>query len=372
MSTISPFVPEELPIKDVDWEPLIPLIGRANRALARYDGVLYGIPNPGILLAHLTTQEAVLSSHIEGTRATLGEVLQYEAGEQASEESKRLDIQEIVNYRRALQLAEQELASRPFGLNLLLRLHAVLLDSVRGQDKARGRLRHVQNWIGVPNSPIERARFVPPAPASLPECLDNWEEYYHADGPDPLVQLAILHAQFELIHPFLDGNGRLGRMLVPLFLFEKQVLARPTFYLSAYLDAHRDEYVDALQALSSPGHWNRWIDFFLRATLAQAEENAATARRILALYDRLKARVLDLTHSQYAVPLLDLLFTMPIFRSSMLENQPGMPSKPMIHSLLNKLKGEGILKVMVQGAGRRPQVLAFAELINLCEGRYVV
>lgn len=369
---LKPFTPEKLPIMDVDWELLIPLIGQANRALARYDGVLYGVPNPGVLLSPLTTQEAVLSSRIEGTRATLGEVLKYDAGEEASEESKRLDIQEIINYRRALRLAEEELKARPFSLNLLLKLHGSLLDSVRGKDKARGRFRTTQNWIGAPNSTIEQAQFIPPDPVAVPEYLDNWEKYYHTERPDPLVQLAILHAQFEIIHPFLDGNGRLGRMLVPLFLYEKQVLSKPMFYLSDYLEAHRDEYVDALRALGLPGNWNRWIAFFLRALITQAEDNAAKARQIMALYERLKTRVLDLTHSQFAVPLLDLLFTTPIFRSSLLESQPGMPSKPMIHAMLNKLKKEGILKVVQEGAGRRAQVLALAELINLCEGRNVV
>ncbi|MHB1296720.1 MAG: Fic family protein [Anaerolineae bacterium] len=367
-----PYIPQKLPITDVDWEQLIPLIGQANRALAKYDGVLYGVPNPAVLLSPLTTQEAVLSSRIEGTRATLGEVLRFEAGEDAGEESKRLDIQEIFTYRRALRLAEEELETRPFSLNLLRHLHFVLLDNVRGRDKGRGQFRTTQNWIGAPQSLIEQAYFVPPEPMVLAVYLDNWEKYYHSERPDALVQLAILHAQFEIIHPFLDGNGRLGRMLVPLFLYEKKVLSRPVFYISAYLDSHRDEYVHLLRALSLPGYWNQWIAFFLRALIDQAVENADKAQRIMALYDRLKARVLDLTHSQYAVPLLDLLFEMPILKSSFLENQPGMPSKPMIHSMLNKLKTDGILHVVVEAAGRRAQVLALAELINLCEGRPVI
>lgn len=207
---MKPFTPEKLPIKDIDWEGLIPVLGKANRALAKYDGALYGLPNPEVLLSPLTTQEAVLSSRIEGTQATLGEVLKFDAGEEPQQESKRLDIQEIVNYRRALRVAEAELQSRPFNLNLLLHLHDLLLDSVRGRNKARGQFRKHQNWIGAPGSTVESADFVPPAPEILPEYLDNWEKYYHLDRPDPLVQLAIIHAQFEILHPFLDGNGRLG------------------------------------------------------------------------------------------------------------------------------------------------------------------
>src|ERR1700690_494796 len=185
-----PHIPQMLPHKDVEWEPLIPLIGQANRALAHYDGVLYGVPNPGVLLSPLPTQEGVLSSRIEGPKASLGDVLKFEAGEQPKQEARRLDIQEIDNYRKALRAAEAELETRPFNLNLLLKLHSILLDSVRGRDKARGQFRTIQNWIGVPDSPMEQAAYIPPAPSALPQLLDNWEKYYHMERPDPLVQLA--------------------------------------------------------------------------------------------------------------------------------------------------------------------------------------
>jgi Fic family protein len=189
-TTVQPFTPQSLPLTEIAWEPLIPLIGRANRSIAQYDGVLYGVPNPEVLLSPLTTQEAVLSSRIEGTQATLGEVLKFEAGEEPNQEARRLDIQEILNYRRALREAETELRTRPFNLNLLLKLHEILLDSVRGRNMGRGRFRTTQNWIGAQGSPIEEAQFIPPEPSRLMEYLDNWEEYYHADRPDELVQLA--------------------------------------------------------------------------------------------------------------------------------------------------------------------------------------
>jgi len=176
---------------------------------------------------------------MEGTQATLGDVLKFEAGAEVGEESKRQDIQEIINYRQALQTAEGGLKKRPFNLNLLLQLHGILLDSVRGRNKARGLFRTEQNWIGPPGSTIEEAQFVPPAPLFLKDHLDNWEKYYHGEERDPLIQLAIVHAQFEIIHPFLDGNGRLGRILVPLFLHEKQLLSRPMFYISSYLGRPR-------------------------------------------------------------------------------------------------------------------------------------
>ena len=367
---MKPFIADLLPITGVRWEPLIPLIGPANRSLAHYDGLLQALPNPDVLLSPLTTQEAVVSSRIEGTQATLSDVLKFEAGEEPKAESRRLDVKEILNYRGALRKAETELKGRPFNLNLLLDLHDMLLDSVRGRDKARGRFRTTQNWIGRPGAPIEKAQFVPPSPMAVTHLLDNWEKYYHAEAPDPLVQLALVHAQFEIIHPFLDGNGRLGRILVPLFLYEKNMLSRPMFYLSAYLDEHREEYISRLRALGkTPGSWNAWIVFFLQGLEEQARSNGDTARKILALYKRLRAQVLDLTHSQFAVPLVDHLFEQPVFQSKDVIGRKGMPSKQMLMSMLDKLKKAGILKVLREARGSRAQLLEFSELVNLCEGK---
>jgi Fic family protein len=370
---VQPFVPQLLPRQDIDWPELLPAIGTANRAIAHYDGILHGVPNPDVLLSPLTTQEAVLSARIEGTQVTLTEVLRFEAGEEVAEtESRRQDMQEILNYRRALREAEHELESRPFSLSLLKRLHAVLLDSVRGRDRGRGEFRRVQNWIGGPGTAMEDASFVPPEPSRVMDLLDNWEKYYHAEERDPIVQLAVIHAQFEIIHPFVDGNGRLGRILLPLFLYERRILSRPMFYLSGYLEENRDEYTAALRELNGLESWNRWVHFFLEAVSARAEANATTAMAIMALYDRLKQEVLELTHSQYAVPLLDHLFADPVVASSDLVGAPGMPSKQMIMTLLRKLRGAGILRVLRESRGRRAQVLALAELINLCEGKEVL
>ncbi len=369
---MEPFIAQSVPVTNVDLVSLIPLIGPANRAVAHYDGLLYGIRNPHVLLSPLTTQEAVLSSRIEGTQATLGEVLKYEAGEEPAQESRRQDIQEIINYRHALRRAQEILKTKPFHLNLLLELHAILLNSVRGRDKERGRFRTKQNWIGPPDCPIEQARFVPPEPMSVPGLLDNWEKYYHREEPDVLVQLAVLHAQFEIIHPFVDGNGRIGRLLLPLFLYERRLLSKPMFYLSAYFERHRDEYYERLRPLgASQDAWNQWIAFFLKAVCEQADENTKKARQILDLYERLKDRVRELTHSQFAVPLLDRLFDQPIVQTTELARHRSMPSRPMVMVLLGKLRAAGILKTVRPGSGRRAEVLALAELINLCEGRKV-
>lgn len=367
---MQPFVPEKLPIRSIDWEGLIPQISRANRAISHFDGVLYGVPNPELLLSPLTTQEAVLSSRIEGTQATLDDVLRNDAGTPPEHDARREDVREINNYRQALTLAVEKLEHRPFNLNLLLELHDALLDSVRGRDKGRGNFRRVQNWIGLPGSTIETAQFVPPPPELVMEYMHDWEKYYHAERPDALVQLAIVHAQFEIIHPFLDGNGRLGRILIPLFLYEKKILSRPIFYLSAYLERNRATYVELLRQLALDATaWNRWINFFLTAVAEEAAANASKARAIMALYERLKREVIGLTHSQFAVPMLDIIFRQPIFRATELKKNPAMPSVPMLMSLINRLEQHGIITVLEKGSGRRATLYSFEALIAIIEGR---
>lgn len=369
---MKPLEPETLPPIDLDLLVLMPLVGKANRAIATLEGLFYGIPNPNVLLSPITTQEAVLSSKIEGTQADFEDVLKFEAGEAPQEPSRREDIHEIMNYRQALRLSEKLLEDRPFCLNTLLKLHEVLMDSVRGYNKGRGKFRSIQNWIGKPGSSIEEAAFVPPSPLQLQDHLNRWEAYWHSDAPDALVQLGVIHAQFEILHPFLDGNGRLGRMVIPLFLYEKKILSRPCFYLSAFFEARRDEYVARLRELGQPGSWTRWCAFFVEGVAVQAEANTRKARAIQDLYERLKKQVLDLTHSQFAVPLLDYMFERPIFRSSDVAKLEHMPSAPMVNNLLKNLRQNGVLQTLREGAGRRPHVLALVELINLCEGRKVL
>ena len=365
---MKPFVPLSLPLMNIDWSRLIEPVGEARAALGRYAGILEGVPEPDVLLAPLTTKEAVLSSRIEGTQASLGEVFRFEAGEEPKQMERRLDIQEIVNYRTALEMARHDLADRPFSLNLLKRLHSVLLDSVRGRNKARGRFRTTQNWIGDYSAAIEDARYVPPDPARIMELLDNWEKYYHCDEKDALVQLSIIHAQFEIIHPFHDGNGRLGRILVPLFLYEKQLLDRPIFYISAYLEEHRDTYIDCLRNLDNgTKSWHAWIEFFLRAVSEQAEKNTAIARSILTLYNNLKDKIIELTRSQFSVPLLDCFFHRPIFQSKHIDLGPNGPSYVHISNMLRTLREAGVLQVVRESSGRRPQVLMLHELVDLCE-----
>lgn len=357
----------------LDWSKLIPLIGPAVAAVARYDGSLAAVPNAGVLLAPLTTQEAVLSSRIEGTQATMGEVLQYEAAGKggALVGKKEADIQEVLNYRRALRLAEERLHSLPLSLRLVREVHSVLLAGVRGEGRAPGEFRRVPNWIGPPGCTVEQARFVPVGAHDLPEAMGRWEHFIHAEAPDQLVQLAIAHAEFEALHPFLDGNGRLGRMLVPLMLWQWGLISAPRFYVSEYFEARRDEYYERLLAISRDDDWTGWCAFFLRGVRAQAENNQQKARAILDLYERLKPQVIALTRSQYAVPAMDWIFGRPIFSSQDFVTDAMVPA-PTARRLLGVLKREGILRELEPARGRRAAVLAFPELLNIAEGREVL
>lgn len=371
---MSPYAPDALPLTNLDFRRLLPLVGQANAALARYDGLLQGIPNPAVMLSPLTTQEAVLSSKIEGTQATVDEVLEQEAG-LIKQGEKYEDIQEISNYRQALYSAREHLKDYPIRLSFVRELHRILMSSVRGQDKTPGEFRLEQNWIGKHGCTMEQASFVPPNPHQLPDYLQAWERYLDSDDVDFLLQTAVVHAQFELLHPFKDGNGRIGRILIPLFLYQKRVLSQPMFYLSEYLESHREEYYQRLKAISAEGDWNGWIAFFLQAIITQAGQNSIRVTDIQALYEEMKLAIQAATHSQYTVHVLDAIFSKPIFRSSDLAQQLfkefGIHAKTT-PGLLRQMKDAGILRELQPGSGRRPATLCFPRLINLAEGREVL
>ena len=371
---MNPYTPDTLPVQNLDFQRLLPLVGKANAALARYDGLLQGIPNPAVMLSPLTTQEAVLSSKIEGTQATVDEVLEQEAG-LIKEGEKYKDIQEISNYRTALFRAREHLTNYPLRLSFVREIHRILMDSVRGQDKTPGEFRTDQNWIGSFGCKIEQATFVPPNPLQLHGYLQAWERYIDSDDADFLLQTAVVHAQFELLHPFKDGNGRIGRILIPLFLHQKKALSQPMFYLSEYLEKHREEYYARLKAISADQDWNGWIAFFLQAIISQAAQNSTRVAKIQALYEEMKREIHQATHSQYTVHVLDAIFSKPIFRSSDLAQQ--LKRDFSIHEkttpgLLRQLKKKGILQEIQPRSGSRPATLCFPRLINLAEGHPVL
>jgi Fic family protein len=367
---MKPFVPHDLPLSGLDYGRLIGFVGRANAAIARYDGMLQSLVNPAILLSPLTTQEAVLSSKIEGTQATLDEVLEHEAGHEC-DEAKTQDIREIINYRTALMLARETLEARPLTLSLLLQLHKILMDSVRGRNKSPGEFRKDQNWIGPEGCTQDEATFVPPSPLQLLDHLQAWEKYVRSDDVDPLVQTAIVHAQFEMIHPLKDGNGRIGRLLIPLYLYQKKALGTPMFYLSEYLEMYREDYYGSLQRISQHGDWNAWIAFFLTAIAEQAKGNTAKVRQTLELYKQMKAEIAEATHSQHSIHLLDAIFDRPVFQTSDIVKRTKLP-KQTVMPLLRKLKDAGTLTTVREAGGRRPAILAFPRLLTITEGRKVL
>jgi len=283
------FVPDPLPPR-LDWSPeLVAALSRADRLLGRLAGQGARLPNPHLLIRPFVRREAVLSSRIEGTQATLGELLADEAGAATARAPE--DLKEVRNYVVALEKGVARLRKLPLSLRLTRELHRALMTGVRGDSAAPGEFRRIQNWVGPPGAAIANARFVPPPPNELASCLDAWERFLHERELPPLLQAALLHYQFEAIHPFIDGNGRVGRLLVTLFLVERELLPSPLLYLSAFFEATRRDYYDLLTAVSRRGEWEPWILYFLRGIAHQATDALERVERIDALREKWRRRL---------------------------------------------------------------------------------
>ncbi len=359
------FYPKMLPQDNIDWLRHISLIGRSNAALGRYDGILRGIVNPEVLLSPLITEEAIISSRIEGTVTTLEEILTSEGypGKNISE-SKKADIQEVNNYREAIQMAVSELKIRHIYMPIIKSLHKKLLDGVRGRNKEPGEVRSWQNWIGPFGCSVEEATYVPPPPVLVWEYLNNWEDYLDSEEKDPIVQIAILKGQFELIHPFSDGNGRVGRMLIPLIMYNKNLISSPMFYISGFFDQNREEYYSRLLALSKDDDWDGWIDFFLRGVEHQANENAGKAKKIITLYSVMKNFIPEILKSKYSVQVIDALFIRPIFTINNFVKDSGIPYESG-QKIILKLKKNSVIFVRKEGKGQNPSVYEFSDLLAI-------
>jgi len=308
------FIPKTLPPNPaiaIDDE-LAELLSKANRALGRLDGSAEILPNPDMFVAMYVRKEAILSSQIEGTQASLEDVLAYEA---ISERRKlSLAVGEVVNHVRAMSHGIERLKTLSVGSGLLKELHAILLRGVRGKERSPCDFRRSQNWIGPPGSDLFTAIFVPPPAAEVERLMSDLEAYVSRDTTTPiLIKCGLVHAQFETIHPFLDGNGRLGRLLVTLLLSEQRIIARPLLYLSAYYKQYRAEYYDLLQRVRDTGDWESWLKFFLRGIWLVSEEAFGTARQILAMREEHRQFILKhVRGSAKGLQLLDLLFQEPM------------------------------------------------------------
>ena len=365
----NPFILPELPLQNIAWEDLLPSIIKANTALANFNGILETMRNPLIFLSPLMTQEAVLSSRIEGTQASFSDILQYEAAPKNIKKNYN-DIEEVINYREALRYAEAELTKRPICLNLIREIHDILLKGVRGENKARGEFRKIQNWIGPPGSKIETASYVPPSPEHLLNYLSNWEKYCHYDEKDRLVQLAIIHAQFEIIHPFLDGNGRVGRIIIPLFLKEKDLLTYPSLYVSEYFEKNRKKYYQKLRNITEKDDWNNWIEYFLLAVTSQAETNTTRAKQVASLYEELKYTIQQVTKARASIQIQDFLFSKIMFQTPDFTKDSGL-SKPHAARVLKNLMQHDIVKIISPAKGRRPAIYGFAGLMEIIESEQI-
>lgn len=358
---------QEFPPQNIELGAVVALIGRANAALSRYDGLLESLINPAVMLSPLVMKEAELSSRIEGTIATANEVYQQQAGEKF-EPRKDADIQEILNYRSTLRTAGDILAAGPLSLHLLRQMHENLMQGVRGQDKNPGQFRSTQNWIGPRGCTIEEATYTPPAPFILQELLEQFVEFANRldDSLDPIVQAALIHAQFELIHPFDDGNGRIGRILIPLFLVRRGSIVSPSLYISGYLEAHRDRYYQCLENISRKGDWLGWIEFFLSAVVSQSENNLILVRNIIELYERKKREISDLLHTDQAIYIVDMLFDTPVFRANELHKRLNI-QRQRAAQYIRALKDAGIIVELRPSKGRTPALLSFDDLWKITD-----
>ena len=272
------YLPSPLP-PPINWdESLTVRLSSADRAIGRLAGEGRRLPNPHLLIRPFVRKEAILSSRIEGTRATLGELLAAEAG--AAVERSPADLREVGNYVAALEYGLERLEALPVSLRLMREMHERLMRGVRGDVATPGEFRRSQNWIGPPGCTLSDATYVPPPPSELMACLDSWEQFLYDESLPPLVHAAFAHAQFEAIHPFLDGNGRVGRLLITLLLVKRGLMPSPLLYLSAYFEATREEYYARLLGVTDRGEWEEWLAYFLRGVALQSEDAVARIQRV--------------------------------------------------------------------------------------------
>lgn len=301
------FVPALLPPAIAYDSGLVVQLSHADAALGTLSSLGRHLPNPHLLIAAYVRREAVLSSRIEGTRATLSDLLLEEV--QIKSERDPADVREVRNYVDALEHGIQRLSVLPLSLRLVREVHARLMERVRSERASPGEFRRSQNWIGPPGSTLATAPYVPPPPTEMTEALDNWEKFLHQRGTMPdLIQCAIMHEQLEAIHPFLDGNGRVGRLLIVLFLIERERLSAPLLYLSDYLETYQQEYYDLLQRVRTYGDWHGWILFFLRGVTETATAAVKQAGELMTLREAFRSRV---SEKLRALVLVDHLFINP-------------------------------------------------------------
>lgn len=358
------FIPNPLP-PSIDFSPsLINTLSDADHALGALEGMGRTLPNPTLLVMSYARREAVLSSRIEGTQASLSDLFLFEAAKVRSADS---DVKEVANYVRAMNHGLGRLDDLPLSTRLVREMHAKLMEGVRGQEQTPGEFRRSQNWVGPVGAPLDQAVYVPPPPSELSETLSDWEKYIHTRETLPaLIQCALMHCQFESIHPFLDGNGRVGRLLITLFLCERGHLSQPLLYLSGFLEAHRSEYYERLQKVREEGDWVGWVDFFLRGVAEQARDALDCAERILSLKERCRDQLQTKRATGSLLALLDGLFLNPYVTVAGAAKHLQV-TFATAQSLINKLEDLKILREVT--GSKRNRVYCAEELLRVIENR---
>ena len=356
------FVPNALPPCINYDKDLILLLSDADRLLGELSGTGRLLPNPYLLIAAYIRREAVSSSRIEGTQASLSDLFFFEAAE--FEEPKVPDVREVRNYVRAMECGIDRLEKLPISTRLICEIHKVLMDGIRGEHTTPGEIRRSQNWIGPAGCSLNESTYVPPPVEEMKQALSNWEKYLHSNPEEPpLIQCAFMHYQFEAIHPFLDGNGRIGRLLITFFLHERGNLTQPLLYLSEFFDRFREEYYSRLLAVSQRGDWRGWIEFFLRGVANQAQEAVSAAKKILDLHTEYQKKLVETKKiPESAHRLIDELFLSPVFSISGLSKKWNMPFNSLKTGVLRLIK----IGILHEVPGRKRNKLFFApRLIEL-------
>lgn len=359
------FIPEPLPPNPpiIIDEGMNTALSRADRALGRLDGSIETLPHPELFLSMFVRREAVLSSQIEGTQASLSDVIKAEAS--VPDKARPSDVKEVQNYMSAIERGTGLLKELPISTRLITELHRVLMTGVRGEFQNPGEIRQSQNWIGPAGCTLGDALFVPPPRNEVNRLLGQLENFLHDESPlPPLIRIGLSHAQFETIHPFLDGNGRVGRLLITLFLVEKTLLRRPVLYLSYYFKKNRAEYYDRLQAIRDRGDWESWLLFFLEGVAQVANLAAETAQKVLRLREDHRQRILDTFDRAAAAPLrvLDKLYELPV-TSPNIVMEDVKTSYPTANNIVQQLEKMGILNEIT--GQRRNRVYLYRTYMGL-------
>lgn len=344
----SAFIPEPLPpVPEIEYgNEMQTLLSKADRALGRLDGSIQTLPDPDMFVFMYVRKEAVLSSQIEGTQSSLNDLLEAEA--EINDPNRPSDVHEVLNYVSAMNHGLQRLKEFPISVRLIREIHERLLDGVRGYQMKPGELRRSQNWIGPGGSTIKDAIYIPPPPSEINLLLSDLEKFIHQENSiPPLIKIGLIHAHFETIHPFLDGNGRVGRLLIAFFLCEKDILIKPVLYLSYYFKANREKYYELLQNIRDKGEWEEWLKFFLEGVAVVSLEATSTARAIVEMREQHRLKITESfgRAAGNGMRVLESLYARPFINTNMVRDQLNLSFPPASELLKRFIEADILVEI---------------------------